>query len=114
MALRIDFNQSAAPVGLLEYLKEGWVCGGLMRVPTERDECQAMLDILVGGFMGGDGDAYREASAWLRDFIDQKNTERGRVMCGDNWFAPQTIESMRQRARKREQQRRLKQQRMMP
>jgi hypothetical protein len=70
-----------------------------MRVTTERDRCQAKLDILVEGFMGDDWDAYREAFAWLRDFTDQKNTERGRVMCGGSWFTPQTIPSMRQRVR---------------
>jgi len=69
-----------------------------MRAPTERDQCQAKLDILVEGFMGDDWDAYREAAAWLRDFADQKNSERGRVMCGGNWFTPQTIESVRERA----------------
>jgi len=70
-----------------------------MRPRTERDQCQAKLDMLVEGFMGDDWDAYREAFAWLRDFTDQKNTERGRVMCGGNWFTPQTIESVRERAR---------------
>jgi hypothetical protein len=53
-----------------------------MRAPTERDQCQAKLDILVEGFMGDDWEAYRGAAAWLRDFADQKNAERGRVMCG--------------------------------
>ena len=70
-----------------------------MRVKTERDQCQAKLDILVEGFMVDDWDTYREALAWLRDFTDQKNTERGRVMHGGYWFAPQTIPSMRQRVR---------------
>src|SRR5215467_7799682 len=50
-----------------------------MRAPTERDQCQAKLDILVEGFMGDDWDAYRGAFAWLRDFANLKNTERGRV-----------------------------------
>ena len=70
-----------------------------MRAPTERDQCQAKLDILVEGFMGDDWDAYREAFVWLRDFTDQNNTERGRVMCGGNWYTPQTIGSIRERAR---------------
>ena len=70
-----------------------------MRAPTERDQCQAKLDMLVEGFMGDDWDAYREAFAWLRDFTDQKNTQRGRVMCGSYWFTPQTIESVRERVR---------------
>jgi len=71
-----------------------------MRPPIERDQCQAKLDILVEGFMGDDWDAYREALVWLRDFTDQKNTQRGRVMCGSYWFTPQTIESaVRERAR---------------
>jgi len=43
--------------------------------------------------------AYREAFVWLRDFTDQKNAERGRVMCGGNWFTPQTIESVKERMR---------------
>jgi hypothetical protein len=70
-----------------------------MRVITERDQCQAKLNILVEGFMGDDCDAYREAFAWLRDFTDHKNTERGRVMRGGVWFTPQTTPSMRQRVR---------------
>jgi hypothetical protein len=70
-----------------------------MRVKTERDQCQAKLDILVEGFMGADWDAYRKACAWLRDFTDQKNIERGRVLCGGYWFTPQTIELMRERVR---------------
>jgi hypothetical protein len=61
--------------------------------------CQAKLDILVEGFMGDDWNTYREALAWLRDFTDQKNTDRGRVMRGGSWFTPQTIDSMRQRKR---------------
>jgi len=70
-----------------------------MRVPSKRDQCQAKLDILIEGFMRADLAAYRDAAAWLRDFADQKNTERGRVMCGGNWYTPQTIESVRERAR---------------
>jgi hypothetical protein len=56
-----------------------------MRPPTERD----------------DWIAYRDAAAWLRDFTDQKNIERGRVMCGGNWFTPQQIQAVRERARRR-------------
>jgi hypothetical protein len=69
-----------------------------MRVTSERDQCQAKLDTLVEGFMGDDWDAYREAFMWLRDFTDQKNVERGRVMWGGSWYTPQTI-AMRQRVR---------------
>jgi hypothetical protein len=43
-----------------------------MRPPTERDHCQAKLDILIEGFMRADWTAYRDAAAWLRDFADQK------------------------------------------
>ena len=32
-----------------------------MRALSERDQCQAKLDILVEGFMGDDWGAYREA-----------------------------------------------------
>ena len=46
-------------------------------------------------------DTYSDAAAWLRDFADQKNIKRGRVMCGGFWFAPQQIEAVRERARKR-------------
>jgi hypothetical protein len=63
--------------------------------PTERDQCQAKLDIPIEGFMGDDWDAHREAFAWLRDFTDQKNT----MMRGGSWFTPQTTPSMRQRVR---------------
>jgi hypothetical protein len=70
-----------------------------MRAPTERDQCQAKLDILIEGFMRADWAAYRDAVAWLRDFADQKNTDMGRVMCGGRWFTPQRIEAVRERAR---------------
>jgi hypothetical protein len=70
-----------------------------MRASTERDQCQAKLDILVEGFMGDDWDAYCEAFAWLREFTDQKNTERDRVMCGGRWYTPRTIGSMKDRVR---------------
>ena len=67
-----------------------------MRPPTERDQCQAKLDILIEGFMRADWTAYSDAVAWLRDFAHQKNIERGRVMCGGNWFTPQQIEAVRE------------------
>jgi hypothetical protein len=70
-----------------------------MRAPSERDQCQAKLDILIKGFMRDDWTGYRDALAWLRDFADQKNIERGRVMCGSYWYMPQEIESVRERAR---------------
>ena len=58
-----------------------------MGSPTERDQ----FDILIEGFMRADWTAYRDAVAWLRDFADQKNIERGRVMCGSYCFTPQQI-----------------------
>ena len=70
-----------------------------MRAPTERDQCQVKLDILIEGFMRADWSAYRDAIAWLRDFTDQKNIERGRVRCGGYWSTPQQIEA--ESARKR-------------
>ena len=72
-----------------------------MRAPSERDQCQAMLDILVEGFMRDDVPAYREACAWLRDFADHKNIEQGRVMCGSNWYTPQEFAALRERSRMR-------------
>jgi hypothetical protein len=72
-----------------------------MRPPTERDRCQVKLDILIEGFMRADWTAYWHAAAWLRDFADQRNIERGRVMCGGNWSTPQQIEAVRERARER-------------
>jgi hypothetical protein len=79
-------------------LKGGWQMGPL----TERDQCQAKLDILIEGFMRSDWTAYREATTWLRDFADQKNIKRGRVLCGNNyWSTPQQIEAGRERARER-------------
>ena len=68
-----------------------------MRSPTERDQCQAKLDILIEGFMRADWTAYCDAVVWLRDFADQKNIERGRVMCGSYWFTPQQIKTVRER-----------------
>jgi|AmaraimetFIIA100_FD_contig_121_289929_length_1078_multi_4_in_0_out_0_1 hypothetical protein len=70
-----------------------------MRAPSERDQCQAMLDILVEGFMRDDVPAYREAYAWLRDFAYQRNIEQGRVMCGSNWYTPREFEALRERSR---------------
>ena len=72
-----------------------------MRAPSKRDQCQAMLDILVEGFMSDDVPAYREACAWLRDFADQKNIEQGRVMRGSNWYTPQEFAALRERSRMR-------------
>jgi hypothetical protein len=72
-----------------------------MRPPTERDQCKAKLDTLTEGFMRADWTAYRDAVAWLRDFADQKNIERGHVMRGGYWFTPQQIEALRDRARER-------------
>ena len=43
-----------------------------MRAPSERDQCQAMLDVLAEGFMHDDVPAYRDACAWLRDFANQR------------------------------------------
>ena len=71
-----------------------------MRAASERDQCQAMLDILVEGFMRDDVPAYREACAWLRDFADQKNIEQGRVMCGSNWYTLQELAALRERNRR--------------
>jgi hypothetical protein len=76
-----------------------------MSAPSERDRCQAKLDILVDGFMRDDSPAYRDACGWLRNFADQKNIERGRVMCGGSWFTPKEIEVIRERARMRTQNR---------
>lgn len=63
-----------------------------MRAPSERDQRQAKLDALVEGFMRNDLVAYRDAIAWLRDFADQKNLERGRVMCGSYWYTPREVD----------------------
>jgi hypothetical protein len=71
--------------------------GCQMRPRTERDQCQAKLDVLIEGFMRADWTAYRDAVAWLRDFADQKNIERGRVLCGSYWFTPQQIKTVRKR-----------------
>ena len=69
-----------------------------MRAPSERDQRQAKLDALVEGFMRDDLVAYRDAIAWLRDFADQKNLERGRVMCGSYWYTPREAEPAGRRA----------------
>ena len=72
-----------------------------MRAPSERDQCQAMLVILVEGFMRDDVPSYRVAYAWLRDFAYQRNIEQGRVMCGSNWYTPREFEALRERSRMR-------------
>jgi hypothetical protein len=69
-----------------------------MHAPTERDQRQAKLDILIESFMRADGAAYRDAVAWLRGFVEQKNIGAGRVKWGGGWHTPQTI-AMRQRAK---------------
>jgi hypothetical protein len=71
--------------------------GCQMRPPTERDQCQTKLAVLIEGFMRADWTACRDAAAWLRDFADQENIERGRVMCGRYWFTPQQTKVMRER-----------------
>jgi hypothetical protein len=68
-----------------------------MRPPTERDQCQAKLAILIEGFMRADWTADRDAAAWLRDFANRKDIERGRVMCGGNWFAPLAVREARKK-----------------
>jgi hypothetical protein len=45
---------------------------------------------MVDAFIHDDWAAYRNAMAWLRDFAHQKNIERGRVMCGSQWYTPQS------------------------
>jgi hypothetical protein len=72
-----------------------------MRAPTERDQCQRQLDAMVDGFMRDDIPAFRDACAWLRDFVDQKSSERGRVMCGSRWFTAQKMEAAREHGRMR-------------
>jgi hypothetical protein len=72
---------------------------GGCRMPAERDQCQAKLDIMIEAFMRDDWTTYRVAAVWLRDFAHQKNIERGRVMYGGNWFMPQKIETLK-RARR--------------
>ena len=69
-----------------------------MRAPSERDQRQAKLDALVDGFMRDDLVAYRDAIAWLRNFADQQNLERGRVMCGSYWYTPREAEPAGRRA----------------
>jgi len=69
-----------------------------MRAPSERDQRQAKLDALVDGFMRDDLVAYRDAIAWLRNFADKKNLERGRVMCGSYWYTPREAEPADRRA----------------
>ena len=77
-----------------------------MRARTERDQCQAKLDILIEGFMGDDWNTCREAVAWLRDFTDQKNIDAGRVKCGRSWSTPQEIETGREARMRRLEKRR--------
>src|SRR5262249_58493627 len=60
---------------------------------------QGRVVSVVGACLGDDWDAYGVAFAWLRDFANLKNTERGGVTCGSRRFTPQTIESVRERAR---------------
>jgi hypothetical protein len=72
-----------------------------MSAPTERNECQAKLDILIESFMRADGAAYRDAVAWLVDFTNQKNIKAGRVMWGGSWSTPQKIEARRKTTRMR-------------
>jgi hypothetical protein len=60
-----------------------------MRAPSERDQRQAKLDILVKSFMRDDIPAFRDACEWLRDFADHTKRGRGLVHRGRYWYAPQ-------------------------
>ena len=58
-----------------------------MLVPSERDQRQAKLDILVKSFMRDDIPAYRDACEWLRDYADQNKRGRGLVHGrGSYWY----------------------------
>jgi hypothetical protein len=85
---KFDLNQSAAnPLFALLMGRVLSPKGFRMRAPSERDQCQAKLNTLIEGFMQDDWAGYRDALQWLRDFADQKNVERGRVMCGSYWYS---------------------------
>jgi predicted deacetylase len=70
-----------------------------MRAPTERDQCQANLDRMVNAFMYNDWPRYREAVAFLRDYVDQKQSSQGKMRRGRNWYMPKQVEAMREHAR---------------
>jgi hypothetical protein len=60
-----------------------------MRAPSERDQRDAKLDILVESFMRDDMPAYRNACEWLRDYADQIKRGRGLVHgSGHYWYKP--------------------------
>jgi hypothetical protein len=64
-------------------------------MPTQGDQCQAKLDVMVDAFIRDDWAAYCDAAVWLRNFADQKNIKRGRVMCGRHWFTQQKVEVLK-------------------
>jgi hypothetical protein len=60
-----------------------------MRAPSERDQRDAKLDILVESFMRNDMPAYRDACEWLRNYADQSKRGRGLVHgSGHYWYTP--------------------------
>ena len=50
---------------------------------------------LVESFMADDMLRYREASAWLRDYVKRVKQRRGRVQVNENWFDPETMQQWR-------------------
>jgi hypothetical protein len=60
-----------------------------MRAPSERDQRDAKLDMLVESFMRDDMPAFRDACEWLRDYADQNKRGRGLVHgSGSYWYTP--------------------------
>jgi hypothetical protein len=57
-----------------------------MRAPAERDQCQANLDRMVDAFMYDDWPTFREAVAFLRDYVDQKQSAHGKMRRGCRWY----------------------------
>jgi hypothetical protein len=62
-----------------------------MRAPAERDQCQANLDRMVDAFMYNDWPTFREAVAFLRDYVDQKQSAQGKIRRGRNWYTPKRV-----------------------
>jgi predicted deacetylase len=70
-----------------------------MRAPTERDQCQATLDRMVDAFMYDDWTTFREAVAFLRDYVDQRQSAQGKMRRGRKWYMPKQVEAIREHAR---------------
>lgn len=64
-----------------------------MRAPDQIDQRDIMLAQMADAFMARDDARYLEAVAWLRDYCDGMQHQRGRIKIGVHWFDPAVYDS---------------------